>query len=491
MALRTTRANSEYLTVASSTMNIPGNNAAWTFYAKIRTPSSFSNNTVQFIFSMMTTPGGIDINLGITINGSGATGWLFGDSNAVWADTTGTTSVATSTDYDVALTFNPSDTNNEYRLYVDGTNVATTAKGTSQDCSDAWLARWSANSHHFDGLMKAVKAWDGALSADELIGESKKMLPVRQADILWILPLIEKSDGSEPSMLDLKQGASWTSFNTPTSETGAPMAYGAPSGFVIAPATAGAQTISGVGAIATAEAFGTPQLNLALTLTGITSAEAFGSPTMVLYVDGAGAIATAEAFGTPSLHFTIGLTGITSAEAFGSPTLTIYVDGAGGIATAEAFGTPDVAPTTSVELAGIGTAEAFGTPALHFSLGLAGIASAEAFGVPVFTLYVDAVGAIASAEAFGSPVVSFGLQLAGITSTEAFGVPALGFTLLLSGIASAEVFGATIVVGGVQVQPSTLNTFTLTGEVPAFPLAAHSGAALLTGERIVPIEVGE
>lgn len=386
--------------------------------------------------------------------------------------------------------------NTSWTLYLNGASDCTDTTDISgrTNNSSAMIGNWAGAGDDLVGRVQDVKLWQAALTAEEIQREMKQSAPARWTNLLHWAPMRDQTVSRAEEDRSGRDG-SWTEAGsgTVTIADGAPVPYrfGAPRAYV--PPATGALTISGAGGIATAEAFGSPQLNFALTLTGIATAEAFGSPTMVLYVAGAGAIATAEAFGSPALHFTIGLTGITSAEAFGSPTMTIYVDGAGGIATAEAFGTPDVAPTTSVALTGIATAEAFGSPSLHFTLGLAGIASAEAFGVPVLTLYVASVGGIATSEAFGVPDVAptTSVALAGIATAEAFGSPSLAFTLLLTGIATAEAFGTTIIVGGVQVQASTLNTYTLIGEVPAFSLGAHSGPALLRGERIVPIEVGE
>ncbi|GMV82101.1 MAG: hypothetical protein AMXMBFR7_32850 [Planctomycetota bacterium] len=173
------------------------------------------------------------------------------------------------------------------------------------------------------------------------------------------------------------------------------------------------QTLSGVGGIASAEAFGTPKLSRTVKPSGIASAESFGTPTLnpgAVTLQPTG-IASAEAFGTPGLANLVKPTGIASAEAFGTPTLT---PGAvtlqpGSIASAEAFGTPALA--NLVKPTGIPSAEAFGTPTLQpgtTTVQPSGIASAEAFGTPAIgrDLQTIQVGGIASAEAFGAHTIS-------------------------------------------------------------------------------------
>lgn len=381
----------------------------------------------------------------------------------------------------------------DWSLYLDGVLDCTETVNISgrTNNASAWIGNWAGAGDDLIGRIQDVKIWQAALTAEEIKREMKQSAPMRWTNLLHWAPMRDQTVSKAEEDRSGRDG-SWTENGSGTvtiaDGNSIPYRFGWPRAYV--PPATGAQTISGVGGIATAEAFGTAQLNFALSLTGIATAEAFGSSTIVLYVAGAGAIATAEAFGSPSLHFTLGLTGITSAEAFGSPTMTIYVNAAGGIATSEAFGTPDVAPTTSVVLTGIASSEAFGSPSLHFTIVLTGIASAEAFGVSTLTLYLGLVGGIASAEAFGTPALNFTLGLTGIASAEAFGSPALGMTLLLSGIASAEAFGTTVVLGGVVVQASALNTFTLDGEVPAFRFGGLSGPARLTGERIVLHDIG-
>lgn len=125
---------------------------------------------------------------------------------------------------------------------------------------------------------------------------------------------------------------------------------------VFRPAAAGgaAQTITGAGNIASAEAFGTPTVApqaVTVTPTGIASAQAVGTPTVVpgpVTVSPSG-IASGEAFGTPVVGTPgpsqdVAPSGIASAEAFGVPTITTgaVTVSPTGIPSAEAFGVPTV-----------------------------------------------------------------------------------------------------------------------------------------------------
>ena len=105
----------------------------------------------------------------------------------------------------------------------------------------------------------------------------------------------------------------------------------------------GPQTVAPAG-IASAEAFGTPNVGLALAPTGIASAEAFGTPVLsivTLSVRPTG-IASAEGFGSPIVAGPILVTGIASAEAFGNPQVSFKSIAPTGIASEEKFGVPTI-----------------------------------------------------------------------------------------------------------------------------------------------------
>jgi len=93
---------------------------------------------------------------------------------------------------------------------------------------------------------------------------------------------------------------------------------------------------------------------------------------------------------------TITATGIASAEAFGTAQLDLEITGAGAIASAEAFGSPTLLHVQVISPTGIASAEAFGTPAFSGAIGPSGIISREAFGTPVLVLATlpDAPGSI-------------------------------------------------------------------------------------------------
>ncbi len=229
--------------------------------------------------------------------------------------------------------------------------------------------------------------------------------------------------------------------------------------------------ITGVGNIATAEAFGTDAVDFTLkSLGNIATAEAFGSPSLDLILKALGAVASGETFGTVSLDFTLkSLGAVASGETFGSPALDLRLLSLGAIASGESFGTAKLnfkllglgaiasaetfgSPSADlrVVLIGIGTAEAFGSPALDFTLKAFGnIASAEAFGTPeigelVPGQSITGVGNIATGESLGSPALDFTIRGVGaISSSETFGNQEINFTLKsLGNIASGETHGS-------------------------------------------------
>ena len=162
------------------------------------------------------------------------------------------------------------------------------------------------------------------------------------------------------------------------------------------------QSITGAGAIATAESFGT----LATSFT----------------LSGAGNIATAESFGTDQLNLTLpAVGGLASEEAFGTLSANLSVSGAGAIDTAEAFGAAAITGVQSIAAAGdIATGEAFGTLAASFTVSGAGaITTEEVFGAGQLNLEISGLGNIASAEAFGTAAVGGTSAPGSITSIEA------------------------------------------------------------------------
>lgn len=150
-------------------------------------------------------------------------------------------------------------------------------------------------------------------------------------------------------------------------------------------ASGGAQEITGVGQIASAEAVGQPTVVPVVDVAGIVSAQAIGQPAVSAVIAAAG-IPTAEALGQPSLVPEIASIGIATAENSGTPELHAVIT-ALGTPSASAPGLPDISAV--VESAGIETAEAIGQPAVddqtspHEIQGVGGIASQEAGGTPI------------------------------------------------------------------------------------------------------------
>lgn len=207
--------------------------------------------------------------------------------------------------------------------------------------------------------------------------------------------------------------------------------------------TAGSSTpsVTGVGAIATAEAFGTARVQRLLKAIGLATAEAFGTTAARRMLLGQG-IATAESFGTTKAMRRLGPTGIASLEAFGTPRFPrVYPV---GIVTAEAFGLPAI--RRMLLAIGVTSAESFGTTTARRRLGPTGLSSSEAFGTTKSVRWLGP-GGVASTEAFGTTKAMRRLGPAGVASAEAFGIAQLQAVLTLqalypAGITSAEAFGS-------------------------------------------------
>lgn len=102
----------------------------------------------------------------------------------------------------------------------------------------------------------------------------------------------------------------------------------------------------------------------------------------------------------PVPNQTVTLSGIASAEAFGTAQLNQSIS-LSGIASEEVFGSTTLFYNQTVELTGIASGEAFGTPQLNQSISLSGIVSGEAFGTAQFNMSISLTG-IPSGEGFGS-----------------------------------------------------------------------------------------
>lgn len=190
--------------------------------------------------------------------------------------------------------------------------------------------------------------------------------------------------------------------------------------------------------IASAEAFGAPEVAASLVLAGIASAEAIGTPGIGAGVAGAG-ITSEEAFGPPVVGASIVGQGISSAEALGEPTVGPAVLGA-GLASEEAFGQPAIA--ASVDAAGIASGETFGEPTVFVSgeILAAGIPSEEAFGQP--TVFDP------SANPDTTPPAGGNLERGRVSLAPTRPLP---HRLTLRGIPSAEGFGAPGIVAQIGV----------------------------------------
>lgn len=125
-----------------------------------------------------------------------------------------------------------------------------------------------------------------------------------------------------------------------------------------------------------------------------------------------GGIASAEAFGVAKVNLRVFDQSIASAEAFGAQQVNLRLAAAGGIQTAEDFGNAPGQASDEIDLVlaappGIATGESFGADQVNLRLNVAAVPSAEAFGAAAIlaTSVLSQAGGIPSGEAFGSPVI--------------------------------------------------------------------------------------
>jgi hypothetical protein len=196
---------------------------------------------------------------------------------------------------------------------------------------------------------------------------------------------------------------------------------------------------------------------------------------------------------------------VTSAEAFGTSVVgrgTWNILDTGAIATGEGFGQPVVSQSggslQSISTQTIASQEQFGTAVLaRGAVSITGhtIASTEAFGTPVLGgLYrIQGMG-IPPEEAFGLPRISITVSSVGaIASGEAFGLTKLSYVFALSSlgnIVSQEAFGILFVDGGAYIfGPKPIANVVAVNEIPevVVELAPRAGATVSPNRPIAEV----
>jgi hypothetical protein len=201
----------------------------------------------------------------------------------------------------------------------------------------------------------------------------------------------ERSDGSSDAIAGFDNTAASATAVTNTGTSAGSVAWMSVA-LELRSTTGGSPQTLSPSAIATAQAFGSGKLNLAIIASAIATAQTFG--TVVLSGTGLiqpSSIGSAQTFGTASAvgNQSITVTALSSQEAFGTPSIVgLQALAPSGIDGAEAFGIGRL--NQQIVGTGIATGEAFGTTALIFGQTIApsAIASAEAFGNCTLTILV-------------------------------------------------------------------------------------------------------
>jgi hypothetical protein len=312
--------------------------------------------------------------------------------------------------------------------------------------------------------------------------------------------------------------------------------FPAVAGIAIKAAGGGATQVTGVGALASATAFGVPKLIRLIGPAGVAAGETWGRPTIIggiqgpYTVSGVGAIASLEAFGVPkvirllgpvgidatsdgyvllllinndgdvgfpAVQFITAPVGIVSGAALGGTDKIVRLLGPAGVASANVFGTQKLLRI----LAPVGTlsGEAFGrlsiiggVPPLPQVAGAGAIASLEAFGVASIRRLLAAVGA-ATGETFGTTRPTRILAPTGLGSAGGFGAPASRRILAPAGLASVEAFGVarpTRILVAVGVQTGQAFGMPLLGTFIA-PNVSIAGTAAIADFQPITVLVGD
>jgi hypothetical protein len=216
----------------------------------------------------------------------------------------------------------------------------------------------------------------------------------------------------------------------------------------------GGISMTAVGQVRGAEAFGIGAMSLGIAPPGIPSTQALGAPTLgaALAVSG---VPGASKVGSGSLSIAVAsVGGAPGSEAVGAPVMALGVVTA-GIPTGERFGAASI--VLGLTPPGILPAEAFGVLALGgdaADLILPSIESAEKFGAPSLVLRIDAAGS-PTAERFGVPAPSLGFAVPGVPADEWMGVPSLALELGVLAIPSSARVG-TPALGAEHLDPYQL-----------------------------------
>lgn len=260
---------------------------------------------------------------------------------------------------------------NAWTVYVDGVSDVSLTKDLNGATSkiiegnvyDPNTGGAAHTTDSFDGRFAASKAWQAALTAQEIRSEMKRVHPVRRANLFEFWPA--ENDGYK--FTGRAKGINWTGVNTPTYEEGPPIQFRGSQLLVFLP-TSSALVLVPTG-IASSEAMGAPTLSQPKLIipTGIASAEAMGAPLVGKQSILPTGIASAEAMGAPLVGKQLILpAGIASSEAMGPPTLvlsgqTIFPT---GIGSGEGMGAPTLSQPKTLIPTGIVSAEAMGAPTL-------------------------------------------------------------------------------------------------------------------------------
>lgn len=315
----------------------------------------------------------------------------------------------------------------------------------------------------FNGSLMAVKVWDAAFTANELLQEMQTIRPQRFANLhLWI-PGIDNAAGN--AAIDYSgNGRSLTTAGTLTTEQGAGVRWGA-APMVMPSAAASADTTLAASGSAQAGGAGGLDTDIALAAIGVSVAggEAGLVTSIPLLAVGFAVTSGAAGFATSVRLDALGLA--QAAGAAGLSTQTLLA----GAGAAQAAGNAPLA--TQIRLAASGAALAAGNTALASQILMAASGGDQAGGSADLAGGASNLAASGGAQAGGSAVLTVSIRLAASGAALAAGAAQLSSAVALAAAGTDTASGV--------AQLST--TITLTAEGFAQAMAA---GALVT---VIPL----
>lgn len=481
MALRLTRANSEYLSI---TTGIFDHNANYTVAGWLYIVSGSVNQGIFHVGRVADYVDGDVVHfntaelprINVDIGGSSVA-------------STGS-SLSTGTWYHVAIVRSSASVLTVYVDQVSAVSVTNNVTGRTA----AGQITIGENTGYADQRFWGWKAWTRALTTAELTAESKQAMPVSSLSLYGVWPFLA---GATRAKDFSGKGHDWTEVNTPTDEDPPPVRFRKPEPLLFWPPAAasgaisgsatGAATVAGSltgsGALASSIA-AAATLTAALIAAGAMGGSSTGSATVTGALTGAGAV-SASVTGQATVTGALGGPGSISGAVSAAATVTGALTGAGALA-----GSVTGAATVTGTLGGGSSyASIVGLATVAGALTGTGALAASTTGTATVTA---AIGGALPAAASITGTATLTAALLGLVPIAASisGAATTTGALLGAGALTAAIAGTATVTGATHETgtrfASTTGTATVAGAITGRSalVAAAVGTAIVTGSLV-------